>query len=187
MAPWPSSLRARLTLWYTLLLAVPVIAFALVCYVVVARTLERRTDVFIGDALAAVEREMQAERRVQASLRESMQRTIDEVRFRELQIAILDRGGTVVAMEAIDAGEQLDADQLRRPTAETEQELLSKVRERGLDAPLAVSLTSGGSLYRVLARPFDAEGERFVLTGAYAMRDIDEVLERLREMFQLAI
>ena len=187
MAPWPSSLRARLTLWYTLLLAVPVIAFALVCYVVVSRTLERRTDVFIGDALTAVEREMQAERRVQASLRESMQRTIDEVRFRELQIAILDRRGAVVAMEAVDAGEQLDADQLRRPTPDTEQELLSKVRERDLDAPLAMSVTSNGNLYRVLARPFDAEGERFVLTGAYAMRDIDEVLTRLREMFQLAI
>lgn len=187
MAPWPSSLRARLTLWYTLLLAVPVIAFALVCYVVVSRTLERRTDVFIGDALTAVAREMQAERRVQSSLRESMQRTIDEVRFRELQIAILDHSGVVVAMEATDAGEQLDADQLRRPTAETEQELLSMVRARGLDSRQSLSLTSHGTLYRVLARPFDAEGERFVLTGAYAMRDIDEVLRRLREMFQLAI
>ena len=192
MAPWPSSLRARLTLWYTLLLAVPVVAFALVCYVVVSRTLERRTDIFIGDALTAVAREIQAERRVQSSLRESMQQTVDEVRFRELQIAILDDKGAVIAMEAVDAGEQLDADQLRRPSPETEQELLSTVRERivrerGLGAPLALSLTSAGNLYRVLARPFDAEGARFVLTGAYAMRDIDEVLERLREMFQLAI
>ena len=29
MRPWPSSLRARLTLWYTVLLAIPLIAFAI--------------------------------------------------------------------------------------------------------------------------------------------------------------
>ncbi|MBK9408843.1 MAG: winged helix-turn-helix domain-containing protein [Gemmatimonadetes bacterium] len=35
---WPSSLRARLTLWFTIVLGVPLVAFAIVSYVVFDRT-----------------------------------------------------------------------------------------------------------------------------------------------------
>src|SRR4051812_32872774 len=60
MHQWPSSLRSRLTLWYTALLAVPLIAFALLCYFVFAHALLGRTDRFIGDALSAFARELVA-------------------------------------------------------------------------------------------------------------------------------
>ena len=35
---WPSSLRSRLTSWYALFLGAPLIVFAIVCYIVFART-----------------------------------------------------------------------------------------------------------------------------------------------------
>ncbi|MFP5356479.1 MAG: hypothetical protein ACLGIK_15255, partial [Gemmatimonadota bacterium] len=60
----PSSLRARLTLWFTVVLGIPLVAFAIVSYVVFDRTLLERTDHFVSDALSAFARELGNERRV---------------------------------------------------------------------------------------------------------------------------
>lgn len=187
MSAWPSSLRSRLTLWYTILLAVPLIAFALVCYLVVSRTLERRTDVFIGDALTAFSRELAAERRAASPVRESMQRTVDEVRFRELHIAILDKDATVIAMSTLAENDDVAAGSASRPSADMERDVLAALRARNRTLPMALTMASHGGRFRVLARPFEAERQPFTLTGTYALRDIDEVLRQLREVFQLAI
>lgn len=183
---WPTSLRARLTLWYTLMLGVPLIAFALVSYFVVAATLERRTDIFIGDALAAFTRELSAERHLAGTLRETMQRTVREVRFRELHIAILDSAGRVAAMsELVDDDDA--SHQRRLPSTDAEAELLTRLRASGLHAAHAMTIPSLGSTYRVVSRVLDESGEQFTLVGVYELRDIADVLERLRGMFQIGV
>jgi len=96
-SPWPSTLRARLTLWYTALLGVPLIAVALGFYLLFARMLHNRTDQFIGDALTAFSRELVAERRAALSPLSAIRTTVSEVRFHDLRIAVLDSTGAVVA------------------------------------------------------------------------------------------
>ena len=182
---WPTSLRARLTLWYTALLALPLIVFAVVSYMVVARTLERRTDRFIGDALSAFSRELVAERRASMSVAEAMRTAVTEVRFRDLNIAILDTSGSLVAMNSTDDGELVSTS--RRATRDVEEQLLATVRRRPLDATHALSVAASGSNFRVLSRPLTVDGLQFALTGAYSMRDIDDVLQRIRELFFVAI
>jgi len=103
VARWPSTLRWRLTLWYTALLGVPLIALAVGYYLFFARTLYSRTDDFIGDALVAFSRELGAERRAAAGVVTAIHSTVDEVRFRDLRIAVLDSAGNVIA-ETITAG-----------------------------------------------------------------------------------
>jgi heavy metal sensor kinase len=183
---WPTSLRARLTLWYTLLLGVPLIVFAFACYLVVARTLERRTDVFIGDALTAFARELQAERRASMTVVAAMRTAVDEVRFRELHIAILDSATNVVAMNAL-AEEDEPFGASRRPSPDIEERLLAALRAQRLRAPLAITVPSVRGDFRLLARPLDVGTNHFTLTGAYSLRDIDDVLERVRAMFLVAI
>ena len=56
---------------------------------------------FIGDALAAFSRELAAERRSAGTVEAAMQTTVDEVRFRDLEIVILDSARHVVAMTAL--------------------------------------------------------------------------------------
>ncbi len=182
--PWPSSLRSRLTLWYTALLAVPLIVFAIACYVVVAQTLERRTDLFIGDALTAFSRELTAERRAAWTPIDAMRSTVAEVRFRDLRIAILDSGAIVVAMNARD-----DADPRtnRHPSADDEQRLLSELRTRDLARPQELTIALASGAFRVMSQPLRIDGQQFTLTGAYAMRDIADVLERVRRIFLVAI
>ena len=104
MPRWPSTLRWRLTLWYTALLGAPLIALAVGYYLFFARTLYSRTDQFIGDALVAFSRELVAERRASTGVASAIRSTVDEVRFRDIRIAILDSTGTIVAQTTTAGG-----------------------------------------------------------------------------------
>ncbi len=174
MPGWPSSLRARLTSWYAVLLALPLIAFAVASYLVFAGTLNRRTDRFIGDALTALSGEIAAERRLALSPVEAMRSTVAEVRFRDLEIAILDSArpiGVVVALG--------DSAVRARMVAAL----------RGLDLSETRSLTVRDDRgdYRVIAHPLVVDGRRFSLTGTYPLAEIEAMLERIRAMFLVAI
>ena len=184
MPRWPTSLRSRLTLLYTAILGLPLIVFAVVCYVNIQRTLERRTDAFIGDALTAFSRELVAERRSSLSVIDAMKSAVKEVRFNDLRIAILDLSGTVVAMNEI--GEE-DAIVERRPSSDVEQRILNVLRARDLSGELTLTVATEVGDYRLVSRPFAIDTQQFRLTGAYALTDIDEVLARVREMFLVAI
>lgn len=174
MPPWPSSLRARLTLWYTALLALPLIGFAVVCYLVFAQTLDRRTDRFIGDALTAFSSELSAERRTAFSAVEAMRTTVDEVHFRDLHIAILDRAGAIAVMAPL-------------PDSSVRNQMVAALRGRDPATPGSLTLRGDHGAYRVMVRPLEADGQPFSLTGTYSLADIEEMLARIRAMFLVAI
>ncbi|MEO7457209.1 MAG: ATP-binding protein [Gemmatimonadaceae bacterium] len=169
MRAWPASVRLRLTLWYSALLALPLVAFALVCYLVFAQALHDRTDRFIGDAVTAFSRELIAERRVASGVEEAMRSTVEEVHFRDLRIAILDSAGHLVA-------------------GSTQGNIASVSAAPGAVAGDRVHTvaTPEGNV-RVLARPFASREGLFVVVGTYSMADIDAVLARIRDLFAIAI
>ena len=85
MFPWPSSIRVRLTLWYSLLLAVPLAAFALVSYAAFSRALVSGTDRFISEALEAFTRELGAERPAGPARENAMLSQRSEVGVRDIE------------------------------------------------------------------------------------------------------
>ena len=90
------SLRARLTLWYTLVLSVPLVAFAVGPYLVISRALHQRRDAFINDAITVFSRELTAERRAIPQLERAVEVTLEEVRFQEMDISVVDESGRVI-------------------------------------------------------------------------------------------
>ena len=184
MRPWPTSLRARLTVWYAALLGLPLIIFAIVCYVVFSRGLLDRTDRFIGDALSAFSRELVAERRATATLDQALATTITEVRFPDLRIAILDSARHIVAATASSRADDL-AD--RRPSAATGQAIAEVLRSHDATGAFALTVGEGAGSYRVLAQPMMVRDQAFDVTGAYPLRDIEDVLARVRALFAIAI
>jgi two-component system, OmpR family, sensor kinase len=174
MVRWPSSLRARLTLWYSIFLGVPLIVFALACYMVFKSSLLRRTDGFMGDALTAFAGELAAERRAALGTADAIRRTAEEVRFRELHVAILDAGGRVV-VNSTPADSALSS------------AVVAAFRGRDSAKPLSVTLPGTHRGYRVVSQPLVLDGARFTLTGTYALNDIESMLSRIRRMFALAI
>jgi heavy metal sensor kinase len=163
MPLWPSSLRARLTLWYTVLLGLPLIVFAVGSYLLFAATLQHRTDRFIGDALTAFSRELTA-----------IHSTVEEVRFRDLHIAVLDSAGRVVATTA-------------PPDSEVTARIVAAVRGEDLRKAAAATLPGHRGAYRVNSRPLDVGGRQFSLIGTYSMSDIGDMLAQVRRMFLVAI
>ena len=174
MQPWPSSLRVRLTLWYTVLLALPLIGFAVVSYFVFAQALLRRTDRFIGDALTAFSSELTAERRTGYSAPEAMRSTIDEVHFRDLHIAILDSAGSAVAMAPL-------------PDSSLRRQMVAALSETEPGEARSLTLRGVQDSYRIMARPLTMDNRLFRLTGTNSLADIAEVLARIRAMFLVAI
>ncbi|MCC6773972.1 MAG: HAMP domain-containing protein [Gemmatimonadaceae bacterium] len=180
---WPSSLRARITLWFAVVLGVPLVAFAAVSYVVFDRTLLARTDHFMGDALSAFARELANERRVASSNAVAAQTTAYEVHFRQLQIVIADSAGALLAASAVEAGAESQAadvapldparvlDAASRPDADGEY--------RTMDEP--------GGAYRVHARTLQLAGEPLILIGIAPLHDIEAVLARVRGAFLIAL
>ena len=180
MAGWPASLRARLTLWYSVLLGLPLIAFAIVCYLSVAQTLQSRTDRFIGDALTAFARELVAERRAALNARDAIESTLAELRFRELHVAIVDQHGVLIARSE---GEPGSAGSSAFPW----DDVVASLRSPDPAGALAFTLTGAQGGLRVLARPLDLYGQHYRLIGTYSRAELTGVLERLRKLFVIAV
>lgn len=184
MHAWPSSLRVRLTLWYTVLLAVPLVVFAFSCYLVFAHALVSRTDQFIGDALTAFSRELTAERRMAESAEQAMRTTLQEVRFRDLSIAILDSAHRVVA--ATDFPDD-DGGIDHRAASQVETRVVAELRQHASGAAFATTVPTPRGDYRVVSRVVAVNAAQFSVAGAYSLDDIGLVLARIRQMFTIAI
>lgn len=190
----PSTLRWRLTLWYILLLGVPLIAFAAGGYLLFVHTLDTRTNQFITDALAPFAREIVSERRVAAGVIPAIRTTASEVRFRDIHIAILDSAGAVVAAsptgarEAKDEGDA-DAVALGEQGLPTERDawIAAALRGRDVGATQVLTIDRPTGAVRLISNPLTIEGQRFALTGTYALHDSDELLARVRSVFIIAI
>ncbi|MFB6240778.1 MAG: hypothetical protein ABEJ46_04345, partial [Gemmatimonadota bacterium] len=156
MSLLPSSARTRITLWYSAALALPLVAFALVTYFVFAETLRERTDRFVTDALTVFSRELGAERRAGPNLDRALERTLEEVRFREVDIAVLDASGTVVGMSPHIPGAAGRGGQDPIPAPGRLVAALPEDDTTGGERVGTVHLDGGD--YRVMVRPLEAEG-----------------------------
>lgn len=181
---WPSSLRARITLWFTIVLGVPLVAFAIVSYVVFDRTLLARTDHFVEDALSAFARELANERRMAPSNEAAARTTVHEVRFSQLQIVIADSAGRMLAASARDDDATVGAAGI--PEVDLSR-ALATVAGLPSGATRLVTLAGPDGGWRVHGRIVSLDGQPLLLAGIASLRDIDAVLERIRRAFVVAI
>jgi heavy metal sensor kinase len=182
MALWPASLRARLTLWFTLVLGAPLIAFAVGSYVIFSRTLLDRTDHFVADALTAFSRELSAERRLLPNTVTAAQKTVEEVRFRNLQIVILDSTGRVLALGAEAQEPATSGD--RRPLDVSQ--LVVALRRLPWE-PTTQTLPDALGGYRLHARPLLLDRTPLRIAAAYPLHDVESILDRIRRTFVILI
>lgn len=180
----PTSVRTRLTLWYTVALALPLVAFAVASYLTFSHTVRERTDAFVSDALTVFARELGAERRAGPSLEEAMRRTLSEVRFREVDIAILDATGDLVGTSPHLA----PAAEVGAASAPPDAARLAEAAGRaGEGGPRMATVRRAGRAYRVLVRPLSEEDRSFRLVGIHPLADVEAMLGRIRRLFLIAI
>lgn len=183
LVKWPSSIRVRLALWHSILLGLPLVLFAVVCYVVFSQALVSSTDRFIDEALSAFTRELGAERRSGLPTEQAMMVTVQEVRFRELHIMILDSTGRAIA-KAGPPGE-LPGDSIElQHTAATLNAIANRLESTD---SYITSVPTGAVDSRVRAQALVVDGHRYTLVGRYPLVEAERMLESIRRMFGIAI
>lgn len=183
MIRWPSSIRVRLALWHSILLGLPLVIFATICYIAFSRALVGGTDRFIAEALAAFTRELGAERRAGLQTQQAMLSTVHEVRFRELRIMIVDSAGKVVAL----AGPPATDEDQRKHTAD-DARLIAQLRAAGASRDtMVLSLPTNVGSFRVRAQPMEADGQVYIVTARYPLREAEETMSTIRGMFAVTI
>ena len=174
------SVRVRLTLWYTGVLALVLICLAAATYWLVARTTDRRTFISLAEISEGFLTTLQSEYKDQLSehpadpLRAAAEESVMEFRLRDHRFAVLDSAGNVLAQnEALPAPRQAAP---RNTQPEISAEVLRNLVAGAAEAPRRLQdLMLGGEHFR--ARVLDAE------VGGSAIHIVAmESLEREREL-----
>jgi len=168
----PTTVRARLTLWYSFWLCLPLVTLALASYLSFSNALVARTDGFLSDALAVFRNELMVERRQIPEVEEALRTTVREVRFRELEIVVLGEGDQAVASSSGNPGHLAELGRL------------SGAENR--EAVTATLSGPGGGL-RVRVESLVLGDGHYTVAGLYPLAGVEETLQRIRRLFLVTI
>jgi heavy metal sensor kinase len=196
---WPTSVRARLTVWYTLVLGAPLVLFAAASFLVLERALHRRTDNFLEAALAAFGTSLRGELYEMPTTKLAIRAALTEFRFRDLQLVVMDSSSRIVDSAAPGRGTDAAA-QLAPHAADAESDVFVEP-EAGVDLSridaglagrpvaerIALTLDDDRGGYRLHARPVTLRGEVFRIVAAYPLHGIRDTLAAVGVAYLVAI
>jgi heavy metal sensor kinase len=179
---WPRSLRSRLTLWYTIVLGLPLVAFATASFYVLDRALLHRADAFLDETLGAFTTELQSEQREESTTPDAIRASLHDVQFRDVRLAVFDSLGTLVAAGTVDS---TAAYALRHPVdlARVGREL----HDRATAERTVFTIAPGSRAYRVAAEPVRIFGRHYLVAAAYPLHRDRDTMERVGTSYVIAI
>jgi heavy metal sensor kinase len=193
------SVRARLTLWYTGVLALVLIVFAVTAYFFLSRTLDRRTDDSLSEmsrafaeTLSAEQREMQARNKHGAPLDDQGEaqsfnpdaaviEAASEYRLRDYQFIIYDESRRIVAASS---GFSVERKETKAPAwtlppfSSGVAKLLDALRDKPDDAPVYATLSDGDDELRALAHRLRTDSHTYTLVVMRPLGEQEDILER---------
>jgi two-component system OmpR family sensor kinase len=186
------SIRIRLTFWYTVVLALVLVALALITSVLFFRNLERRTDVDLSelsDALLVTVRAEIEDQTAPDPFLVAVQVAIAEHHFPDHVYAVLDATGKLIASSLEER--PLDSTKVPPPANLLES---SSFREFLADASRAErverffgKVKGGRSGYRAFARRFSVRGSSYTLVILRSLHAQQETLEEIEATFAWVI
>ena len=179
------SVRGRLALWHTLVLAALLVAFAGFSWGMLSHTFARRTDTYLEESADALANNLRADSVVDASDSTDAQETLAEFRLRDLGFLVFDSHGRLVASDlpsdsvgGIDrTGEVIDFDAVR---AAIGPDLLA-------GGPRQATLPNAEGGVRIYATRASTGPSFLVVVSATSLADQTELLEEVRAGFIAAI
>ncbi len=177
------SVRTRLTLWYTAVMACVLVILAIATYFVLRQNSIRRTDISVVELadsfLATVNAEMTAAAGAD-NLSEGVTAAISEHRFRDTIFVVLDEQGNLVASSE----DRLPLDESSHLSAEILRQAMGQV-VAGAQPFNTVRLASRS--YRSYTRHFSIRRKDSTLIVLQSLHSQEEFLESLRKTFALVI
>jgi two-component system, OmpR family, sensor kinase len=190
-----SSVRARLTLWYTGVLALVLITFALAGYLFLSYTLNRRTDDALAEmanafaaTLADDERDSHAGEANAARGEdgsggpdETLIEAVSRYQLRDYLFVVYDDARREVATSPIfSAGHERTNTPVRKlpPVASGIGGMLDSITRAPDVAPHFVTLSDGDNQYRVVGRRVQTRGSAYTLVVLRSLHDQEDLLEQ---------
>jgi heavy metal sensor kinase len=185
-----ASLRTRLTLWHTAVLAVLIVSFAIVAYVFLERATWSRTDSALLDAAADLRSELLAERGDHATTRQAAAEVLPEIRFTTIAFVVYDSAGGIVAASippSLRAVHTAKPDNELGPPFDPHQltPLLRSAPRQPTARTVALPDAEGG--YRAALEPLTMPDGRFTAVAARSVHDEAEMLGNARLAIAIAV
>ena len=179
---WPQSLRGRLTLWYTLVLGFPLVAFAGASFLVLDRALLHRSDSFLDETLGAFTTELRSEQSEERTTANAIAAALHDVQFRDVRLAVFDSLGALVAAGRVDTTAlyalQHPVDLARVGAA---------LHERADPRRSVFTIAPGDRAYRIAAQAVPIFGVRYLVAAAYPLHHDRETMEAVAAAYLIAI
>ena len=177
-----STIRARLALWYAAALAFFLVIFATAGYVFVARTSIAEMDSSLLQAANAVASAVDLESSELHFENEAIPRVVEEFRFRDMAVAVLDRfTGTLVTAQ------ELSAPNARATLVPLRVPDLLPVLVAHEDEPAFVDVTEGGEALRLAILPYRYGPRPITIATVRSLGEHQQLLHELRLAIALSI
>jgi heavy metal sensor kinase len=178
------SVRWRLTLWHSAVLALLLALFAVGAYAFIVRASRERTAASVLDAAGDLQAELLDERHHQPTTLDAAREVLGELRFRSFAFVVYDAGGRPVAVTVPRsrraAGESVD------PAFDVDR-LGRIVRSSAPRAPRVVTLADAEGGYRAAIAPVNMPEGRFFVAAAASLHEEEEALSEARWAALVAI
>ncbi len=185
-----TSLRTRLTLWHTGVLAVLIVSFAIGSYVFLERGTWSRTDSALLDAAADLRSELLAERGNHSTTRAAAAEVLPEIRFTTIAFVVYDSAGSIVAASI---PQSLRALRTAKPDSEVgppfdPHQLTPLIRfARPQETARTVVLPDAEGGYRAALEPLTMPDGHFTAVAARSAHDEAEMLSNARLAIAIAV
>ena len=174
------SVRGRLALWHTLVLATLLVVFASLSYTILERALARRTDAYLAESTGAVALDLASSRVADMADSLAAEDALGEFGVRDLGFLVFDDHDRLVATDAPLPG---DRDSWAIDTARV------RAAVHGVaGGPRFVTIPAGRGELRIYALPRrSVTGRRITVVGVTPLDDQAQLLEEFRTGFVVAI
>jgi heavy metal sensor kinase len=178
-----SSVRVRLTLWYTAVLAIVLLIFASATYLIVQKNAIGRTDSAAAEQAYSFLKTVDAEVRDEPGpdkLQQGIRAAIGEHQFRETIFIVLGQGGKILASSP----SHLPPDHAPELSSQSLQESTARINS---EPPPFQTVRFGRHAYRSYVRKFTADNTDCTLVVLQSLHSQHEFLETLTATFALMI
>jgi len=178
-----NSVRVRLTLWYSAVMAVVLVVLAIVTFLILQRNSIRRTDATAAEQAESFLKTVNAEVRDESgpeTLQEALDVAIAEHRFRDTLFVVIDEAGKILASSE----DQIPRSRNAPTPVETLQDSMRRI---AADRRPLQTVRLGRRTYRSYFRNFSIERKDCTLVVLQSLHPHDEFLETLTGAFALVI
>ncbi|MDQ6718394.1 MAG: ATP-binding protein [Gemmatimonadota bacterium] len=176
------SVRARLAIWHTVILAALLGGSAALAVTFVRQSSGRRTDSDLADAWSAFRSELIAERSETPSLAQAAHEALGAFHLNNVAVVVFDSNGTIIGLKALGRAKGDVGD--FAPPFHPEQ-VHGALGARFSTSPRYVTLPDREGGYRVYSSPVSVGGENGVFAVAMSLHQEDEALEEAISTFAI--